>query len=113
MPSQDKSDEFRPPAGVLLAEGQRLEDQGRREGGRRGGRPVSGGGNLAPVFPPEAEQMIDGTEGEAEGPRQRGRGHAASMGIEQGTADSESNSAWHGENLQRLLRATKRGVRRY
>src|SRR5687768_14637625 len=109
MPGQDKPDELRPPAGVLLAEGQRLEDQGRRKEGRRGGRPVSGGGGLAAVLPPEAEQVIDGAEGEAEGPRQRGRGRAASMGIEQRAADGESNGTWHGANLQRHYGQPERG----
>jgi hypothetical protein len=64
MLGEDDADQVGPPVGVFLAEGLGLEDE--RGGGlRAGGRPVVGRrGDLAAGVAFQAEQVVDGAQGE-------------------------------------------------
>jgi hypothetical protein len=74
MLRQDQADQFRPPVGMLLAEGLGLQHQ-RGRGVRAGrGAVIGRRGGLATVVAPQVQHVIDGAQREVETLCQGGRG---------------------------------------
>ncbi len=96
VPCQDQADQLGPPVRVLLAQGPGLHDEG-RGGVRAGGRPVVGRlRDRSAVVAPQAEQVVDSAQGQAEALGQGGRGQAALVAEEYGLTNRRWNGAWHG-----------------
>jgi len=63
------------------------------------------------VGAPQAEQVVDGAQGEAEAPGQSGGGQPALMAAENRLPDGRGDGAWHDSDLHRDLNETEKTQR--
>jgi hypothetical protein len=111
VPAEDQADQLGPPVGVLLAQRLGLQQQG-RGGARSARRPVIGRRwRLAAVGAPQAEQVVDGAQREAEAPGQSGGGQPALLAAEDGLTDGRGDGAWHDSDLHRNPNETEKTQR--